>query len=49
MDKYIIKDVMDFCDFKFIFEVCISLELWWIDDNHVVEPSIPLYIIEKET
>ena len=27
MNKYIIKDVMDFCDFRFIFEVCIYLEL----------------------
>lgn len=27
INKYVIKDVMDFCDFRFIFEVCISLEL----------------------
>lgn len=47
MNKWIIKDVMAFCDFEIIFEVlCVSRILC---HNHGDEQSTQAYISEEET
>lgn len=47
MNKWIIKDVMVFCDFQIIFEI---LYVFWIlHDKREAEPSSQSYLTKEET